>query len=71
MKYSVTVKPGSAKDEVTRQGAEITVKTRKKAHDGEANAAVVELLAKHFKVGKTSIHILKGEKSRHKIVEVL
>ena len=71
MKYSITVKPGSAKDEITEQGNELIVKTRKKAHDGEANTAVIELLAKHFDVAKSRVQILKGQTSRHKIIEIL
>lgn len=72
MIYQITVKPGSFKDEVIQASANsYTIKTRKKAHDGEANAAVISLLSKHFHVGKTSIKILKGANSRHKTVEIV
>ncbi len=71
MIYSVTVKPGSFKDEILETApSELVVRTRKKPHDGEANQAVIELLAKHFKVGKTHIKILKGATSRHKTIEI-
>jgi len=36
----------------------------------KANAAVVEILAKHFKVAKNSVKIVGGEKSRSKVVEI-
>lgn len=71
MIYHILVKPGSAKDEIVEQGDELIVRTRKKAHDGEANTAVIELLSKHFHVAKTCISIKSGATSRHKTVEIL
>ena len=71
MKFSVTVKPGSHQDEVTVEGDQILLRTRAKAHDGEANEAVVKILSKHFHVGKTCIQIVSGATSKHKIVEVI
>jgi len=38
--------------------------------DGNANAAVAEVLAKHLKVAKSSVKIVSGEKSRNKVVEI-
>ena len=70
MIYHVTVKPGSFKDEIIANNNELIIKTRKKAHDGEANKAVIELLAKYFGVGKTRIQITKGATSKHKTVEI-
>lgn len=37
---------------------------------GKANAAVVRLLAKHFKVSKSSVEILSGFKGKKKAVRV-
>ena len=68
MRYEVTVKPGSKQSEVKIDSENIVIRTTKRAHDGEANAAVVELLAKHFRMSKGSIKILRGEKSRKKVV---
>ena len=39
--------------------------------EGQANARVIELLAAFFKVSKSSIRILRGLKSKSKLVEVL
>ncbi|MBR3164336.1 DUF167 domain-containing protein [Candidatus Saccharibacteria bacterium] len=41
-----------------------------RAHDGEANRALVELIAASFSVPKTSIVIVRGHKSRHKLLEI-
>ena len=51
--------------------AELTVWVRAKAHDGEANVAVVKALAKYFGVAKGRVRIVRGEKGRKKVVEVL
>ena len=40
-----------------------------RAHDGEANKALVELVAKTFRIPKTSIAITSGAKSRQKTLE--
>ena len=39
--------------------------------EGKANKALVELLAGHFKVKKSSVRIVHGEKSREKIIEII
>ena len=70
MKHTVTVKPGSSQEKIILNGEhEITVYLRAKAHDGEANTALIKLLAKHFDIPKTSIHIIHGQKSRIKIID--
>lgn len=69
-KYQITVKPGSSQEKIIETApGELTVYLRAKAHDGEANDALIKLLSKHFKVAKTSIKILRGQKSRQKLIE--
>ena len=81
MKYTVTVKPGSSQEKIvessensgTRENGKtdgsLTVYLHARPHGGEANAALVQLLAKYFKVPKTSIKILRGEKAHTKVIE--
>ena len=38
--------------------------------EGRANKAVIELLAKHFKISKSKVDIIKGVASRIKIIDV-
>ena len=38
--------------------------------DGKANKALIQLLAKEFKVPKSKIRIVQGETSRDKLVEL-
>ena len=38
--------------------------------DGKANQAVTRLIAKALGVGRTSVRVVRGERSRDKVVEV-
>ena len=69
MKYSITVKPGSSQEKIIEADDGLIVYLRAKAHDGEANDALIKLLSKHYKVPKTSIKVIRGAKSRTKILE--
>ena len=46
------------------------VKVTEPAEDGRANLAVVELLAKHFRVSRSAVRILHGVRAHRKSVEV-
>lgn len=71
MIYAVTVKPNSKKGPLVLQdGQELTVYLREKPIDGEANAALIKLLAKHFDVAKSSIDIKSGAHGRKKLIEI-
>jgi hypothetical protein len=71
MKYKVTVKPGSSQEKIVKTAEnEYMVYLRAKPHDGEANEALIKLLAKHFNVPKTSITISRGAHSRVKTIEL-
>lgn len=70
MKYEILVKPGSKLEKIEEKDGKIVVFIHARAHDGEANKAVIKNLAEYFNVPKTSIKILVGEKSRKKIVEI-
>lgn len=72
MKINVLVKPNSKKGPLVENLADgsFVVYIREIAAEGQANEALIELLSKHLSVPKTRITILRGHKSRHKIVEV-
>ncbi len=44
------------------------VRTSAVPDSGKANVMVQKLLAKYFSVGKSKVKILKGEKSRMKVI---
>lgn len=71
MIYGVTVKPGSKKGPlIIPNGSELTVYLREKPVEGQANIALMKLLADHFHVPKTSIQLKGGTHGRKKLVEI-
>lgn len=75
MHVTVRVKPGSRKGPLveataTPEGETLTVFVQQRAVDGQANTAVIQLLAKHFDVPKSTIEIVRGHTSRLKVVRV-
>lgn len=72
MKVEITIKPGNTKGPlvVTQPDGSLVVYVRQIASDGQANEALIKLLAKHFDVPKTRIQILRGHTSRHKLIEI-
>jgi len=71
MLISVKVIPNSKKAEIEKiREDNFKVKVDEKAAKGKANMRLMEILAEHFKVSKSSIVILKGQKSRNKIIEI-
>jgi uncharacterized protein (TIGR00251 family) len=65
----VTVKPRSKKSAVKKiSEGEYTVSVNAPAREGKANEAVIELLARHFSVPKSSIRIIRGQTARRKLI---
>jgi len=67
----VYLQPSSSKNEIVgpyRDG--IKVKVTVPPIEGKANEALIKFLAKEFKVSASSIEILKGHKSREKMVRI-
>ena len=67
----VKVKPGSkqlSRLEKQADGSYVAFLTAR-AHDGEANKALVELVAKTFRIPRTRLAIARGAKSRQKTLE--
>ena len=70
--YSVTVKPNSKKGPLVIEAEDgLIVYLREKPVDGEANAALIKVLSKHFGVSKSQISIKVGGRGRSKLVEVI
>jgi uncharacterized protein len=49
---------------------EYAVSVNAPAREGKANEAVIELLARHFSVPKSSIRIIRGQTTRRKLIEI-
>ncbi len=75
MQIQVFVQPWAKQDRVEKQqdllGNDVyKLWTRAKPIDGQANEAVLELLAKHFQIKKYKLKLLMGAQTRMKIFEI-
>jgi uncharacterized protein (TIGR00251 family) len=68
--YLIKVIPNAKKSSVDVVNERLKVKVSAPAVDGKANEAVIKVLAQHFKVRTSEVKILKGEKSRDKVVSI-
>ena len=69
MKIEVRVKPGSKLTEVEKQpDGTYVVKVKERATEGRANEAVIEAIAEYFNVPKSAVDIIRGHKTRVKII---
>lgn len=71
MKIQIKVITGAKKTLWKEEGELIKVYLTAPPIEGRANAALVDFLAGHFGVKKSDINIVKGLKSRYKIVNIL
>ena len=71
MKIVVTVKP-HARQSGVEQLVDGTYKVSVNAppHEGQANEAVIEALAHHLSVPKSSLRIVSGTRGKVKLIEV-
>ena len=70
--FTVKVIPNAKKPSIEKEDQNVyLVRVDAPAVGGKANRRLIELLAKHFGVKKSAIHIIKGEKSREKIIELV
>jgi uncharacterized protein len=68
---SVKVKPGAKENSVEDLGESgYVVRVKEKAIEGRANAAVVKALSEFFDVPKNRITVIKGFKSKNKVIEI-
>lgn len=71
VRINVRVIPRAKLNQVEEQpDGTIRVHTTAAPTDGDANAAVIKMLARHFDVPKTSVKIIRGQNARDKVVEI-
>jgi uncharacterized protein len=72
MLIKVKVKPNAGRNELKKISEEFyEAKVSVPPEKGKANERVIELLSKHFKVGKTRIRIVSGITFKEKVFEIL
>jgi len=68
---SVKLQPRASKNEiVSSAGDELKIRVTAPPVDSAANAALVELLAKKLDCPRNQIELVRGHKSRHKLVKL-
>lgn len=70
MIFEVRVVPNAKKVSVAEWGGKYFVHLTSRAEGGKANKELIEVLADHLEVRKTAVRIIRGTKSREKVVEV-
>lgn len=71
MKLFIIVKPSSKKTGIEiLSDSEWIVRVREPAIEGKANLAVLKAIAEKLKIPKSKVVLLKGDKSKKKIVEI-
>jgi uncharacterized protein len=71
MKLQVKVIPGAKKSLCKEEGGILKIYLTALPLEGRANEALIDFLAKHYGVKRSTIEIVKGLKSRHKVVNIL
>jgi len=71
MIISVRVSPKASFNRVVEENGKFKVHLSRPAQDGEANAQLVDLLAGRLKIKKYQVKIIKGLRSRDKLVEII
>ncbi len=71
MKIIVKVKPGAKNDKIEKvDEANYIVSVKEPPIGGQANAAIIKLLAKHFDVSVSLVEIISGFMARVKVIEI-
>ena len=70
MTITVKVKPGAKKAKVEKKEDIFTIWVDAPPVEGKANKKLIKILSEYFKKPKGSFKIVKGVKSKHKMIEI-
>lgn len=72
VKLKVRVIPNARKTEFTGyRSDELVLRLNAPALEGKANKAAIEFVSRFFEVPRSAVLIVSGEKSRHKIFQIV
>ena len=72
MNLKVRVIPNARKTEFSGwREDEVVLRLNAPALEGKANKAALEFIARHFGVSRSAVSLVSGEKSRHKIFQIV
>ena len=70
MRINIRVTAHARQNKIVQESDDLLrVYTTAAATDGQANSAVIKMLAEHLNVPKTSIKIVRGQTARDKVIE--
>ena len=70
MLIDLRVIPNAKKNSLKKDGHTLRIYLTSPAREGRANKDLIDFLARHLKVRKNQIEIIKGLKSRNKTVNI-
>lgn len=71
MKISLTVKPNARHEKIlTREDGSLELHVKAPPVEGRANEAVIKMLARHYRVPKSSVTLIAGAGGRRKIADI-
>lgn len=68
--YNIRVTPNARINKVEKANDILKIHVTAPAVEGKANKAAIDLLADYFRIKRSAIRILRGEKSRNKLIEI-
>jgi uncharacterized protein (TIGR00251 family) len=71
MRLEIKVHPKASREELVEKDGVLRAYVSAAPEKGKANKSVIELVAERYKVPKSRVRIVSGEKSRNKILEVI
>ena len=71
MIIEIRVSTNNPKSGVEEKDGLLKVRVKAKPIEGKANAEVVELMAKHYKVKESQVRIVAGHSSKKKTLEII
>lgn len=70
MRINLKIVPNAKQEKIVPENDGYKVYIPAPAVDGKANAYLIKFLAGHFKVRKSAVTLVRGETSRHKVVDI-
>ena len=71
MKLTIYLRPSSSKNEIEKLSEDsYRVRVTEQPVDNKANEALIKLLSEYFNVPKTNLKIVRGHKSKTKIIKI-
>jgi uncharacterized protein (TIGR00251 family) len=71
MRFEIKVLPGAKHEQIEKiSDTQLKVKVKTRALEGKANERLIDVLSEYFQVPKSNVQILKGAKTKNKLVEI-